>query len=147
MQSRAMWLAAQHIESSTDGGHAVGETNQPGASGQVRSADTIGRDVNGGPARTAVNVDADALPFGVLDSVGDCLGSNEVECHLQFRLDAVKVASDLNRDRTPIGERTDRRHQAGLRQDGRMDAASQTPELVQGLSKRLNTVLEQVRGF
>jgi hypothetical protein len=28
-----------------------------------------------------------------------------------------------------------------------MDAASQTPELVQGLSKRLNTVLEQLRGF
>src|SRR5690348_5389435 len=125
MQSRAIWMAAQHIESSTNGCYPVSETNQPGASGQVRTADTVVRDIDSGPARTAANVDADALPFGVLDRVGDCLGSNEVERHLQFRFEPVKVAGHLDRDRAPIGERTDRWHQAGLRQDGRVDATSQ----------------------
>src|ERR1700694_227229 len=108
MQSRAMRVAAQHIESSTNGCHAVSETNQPGASGRVRSADTVVRDVDSGTARTSANGDADALPFGVLDSIGDCLGSNDVEWHLEFRFDPIEVAGHLDRDRGPIGERTER---------------------------------------
>jgi hypothetical protein len=147
MEGRAMRLAAPHIKSTTYGCHAVSETNQPSSSGQVRASHTIVRDIDAGPPGCMAKFDADALPLGMLDRVGDCLGSDEVKGRFQFRIDPVKVSNHLDRHRAPVGERTDGRDQAGLYKDGRVNTASQTPELVQCLPQGLDAGVEQLRGL
>jgi len=81
----------------------------------------------------------------MLDRIGDGLGRDEVKSRLQSRFQPIQVSGDLDRDQTSLSESADGGRHTCLSQNGRVDAAGQTPKLVQCLPQRLNALVEHMR--
>jgi len=81
----------------------------------------------------------------MLDRVGDGLGRNEVKSRLKSRFQPVQIAGHFDGDRASLSESSDGGRHTRLLQNGWVDAAGQTPKLVQCLPQRLNALVEHIR--
>ena len=83
-------------------------------------------------AADRLDVDVGHRRPGVLGGIGQRLGHDEVRSHLDpLRQAGLDVDLELHGDRRPTGERLESGREPSLRQDRRVDAAGQLPELVE----------------
>ena len=119
---------------------------RPEPAARVGSADTV---VRHGDAEHAVRL-GDLDPGGrclrVLGDVRERLGDDVVRGGLGLGRIALVGRREFNRDRCPRCERLERRPQAAIREDGRVDSSGELAELRERLRQLLARAVEELRG-
>ena len=118
----------------------------PDPMGRVGAADAVVGDLDPGARLVAADADLDDRGAGVLDHVRQRLRDHVVRGRLDGLRQLDRGRLDLDGDRQPGGERLERRGEAAVGEDGRMDAASELAQLVERGGELLARGLEHRLG-
>ena len=134
------------VERSLERCDTVGEAPEPRTVGRVGPADAVVGHLDTGARLVGADANVDDRGAGVLDHVGERLRDHVVRGGLDGLRQLDRGRVDLDGDRQSGGERLERRGEAPVGEDGRMDAAGELAQLVESGGELLACGLEHRLG-